>query len=46
MVLAKAPSGMVLHSQVMEGFENPAKLFGEEVLPGLVVKLQKIWAVL
>jgi hypothetical protein len=46
MVLAKAPSGMVLHSQVMEVLENPLELFGEEVLPGLVVKLQKIWVIL
>lgn len=32
--------------QVVEVLENPAELFGEEVLPGLVVKLQKIWAIL
>jgi Uma2 family endonuclease len=32
--------------QVVEVLENPAELVGEEVLPGLVVKLQKIWAIL
>jgi Uma2 family endonuclease len=32
--------------QVVEVLENPLELFGEEVLPGLVVKLQRIWAIL
>ncbi len=32
--------------QVVEVLENPLELFGEEVLPGLVVKLQRIWDIL
>jgi Uma2 family endonuclease len=33
-------------SQVVEVIENPLELFGEEVLPGLVVNLQRIWTIL
>jgi Uma2 family endonuclease len=32
--------------QVVEVLENPLELFGEDVLPGLVVKLQRIWDIL
>jgi Uma2 family endonuclease len=32
--------------RVMEVLENPLELFGEEVLPGLVVNLQRIWDIL
>jgi Uma2 family endonuclease len=32
--------------QVVEVLENPLELFGEEVLPGLVVNLQRIWTIL
>jgi Uma2 family endonuclease len=32
--------------QVIEVLENPLELFGEEVLPGLVVNLQRIWTIL
>ncbi len=32
--------------QVVEVLENPLQLFGEEVLPGLIVNLQRIWNII